>query len=144
MPLSRRRFFFGSFAVPALAAQKPAGELPNIVLILVDGLPSWILGRYGNTEVRTPNIDRLSQTGTRFLNHFVCAPVAGPSRAVLLTGRTTMQLHDAGFTVLPGPVNEGDLARFAQAYDRAVSTADPADVSIRSSTRDPDQARSLS
>lgn len=95
MTLSRRHFFFGMLAVPALAAKKPAGEQPNLLLILVDGLPSWVLGCYGNQEVRTPNIDRLSQTGTRFLNNAVCAPMADVSRATLMTGRNSLQLHDA-------------------------------------------------
>ena len=67
MKLSRRHFFLGSLALPALADKKPLGEQPNVLLILVDGLPTWILGCYGNREVRTPNIDRLAQTGTRFL-----------------------------------------------------------------------------
>ena len=95
MSFSRRHFFFGSFALRAFAATKPAGEQPNILLILVDGLPSWILGCYGNKEVYTPNIDRLAQTGTRFANHIAGAPVPGTNRAVLLTGRTSMQLRDA-------------------------------------------------
>jgi arylsulfatase A-like enzyme len=100
MNLSRRHFFLGSLALPAFAAEKPLGEQPNVLLILVDGLPTWILGCYGNREVRTPNIDRLAQTGTRFLNHYACAPVAGKARAALLTGRTTMQLKDAGEVTL--------------------------------------------
>jgi arylsulfatase A-like enzyme len=93
MIVSRRHFFFGSLALPVVAAgKKPAGEQPNILLILVDRLPSWVLGCYGNPDVRTPNIDRLAQTGTRFLHHYTCAPAPGPGRATLLTGRTTMQL----------------------------------------------------
>ena len=100
MNLSRRHFFLGSLALPALAAPKPLGEQPNVLLILVDGLPSWILGCYGNREVRTPNIDRLAQTGTRFLNHYACAPVDDKARAALLTGRTTMQLKDSGEVTL--------------------------------------------
>ena len=100
MNLSRRHFFLGSLALPAFAAQKPLGEQPNVLLVLVDGLPSWMLGCYGNREVRTPHIDRLAQTGTRFLNHYACAPVAAKARATLLTGRTTMQLKDAGEVTL--------------------------------------------
>jgi hypothetical protein len=45
------------------------------------------------------------------------------------------QLHDLGFVVLPGPAIQGGCTRLAEAYDEAVATADPADVSIRSSTR---------
>src|SRR4051812_27295118 len=45
------------------------------------------------------------------------------------------QLDDLGFLVMPGPVIPGGCARLSEAYDRAVATADAADVSIRSSTR---------
>src|ERR1035437_1255720 len=95
MSLSRRHFFCGSLALPALAATKAPAERPHILLILADRLPSWILGCYGNNEVRTPNLDRLAQTGLRFLNHLACAPAPAPGRATLLTGRTPMQLGDA-------------------------------------------------
>jgi len=100
MNLSRRHFFLGSLALPAFAATRPRGEQPNVLLVLVDALPAWILGCYGNREVRTPNLDRLAQTGTRFLNHYACAPVADKARATLLTGRTTMQLKDTGEVTL--------------------------------------------
>jgi hypothetical protein len=45
------------------------------------------------------------------------------------------QLGAIGFVVMPGPEVPGGRARLSQAYDRAVLTADPSDVSIRSSTR---------
>jgi Phytanoyl-CoA dioxygenase (PhyH) len=45
------------------------------------------------------------------------------------------QLDDIGFAVLPGPAVPGGWARLTEAYDQAVSAANPADVSIRSSTR---------
>ena len=96
MTVSRRHFFLASLALPAFAGPKPLGEEPNILLILVEGLPTWMLSCYGNTEVRTPSIDRLAQTGTRFLNHYACSPIEAKARATLLTGRTPMQLKDAG------------------------------------------------
>jgi ectoine hydroxylase-related dioxygenase (phytanoyl-CoA dioxygenase family) len=52
-----------------------------------------------------------------------------------LTPDAARQLRDIGFVVRPGPEIEGGWARLSQAYDRAVLTADPSDVSIRSSTR---------
>jgi hypothetical protein len=45
------------------------------------------------------------------------------------------QLRNAGFVVLPGPVVRGGCRALSGAYDRAVAAADPADVSVRSSTR---------
>src|SRR5215831_15685153 len=83
MFLSRRHFLYGSLALPAFAA-KPAGEQPNIVLILADGVGSWMLGCYGNKEVRTPKIDSLATNGTRFLNHYTGAPVPAAGRDALL------------------------------------------------------------
>ena len=103
MPLSRRHFFFGSLALPALAAPKAPPERPQILLVLADRLPSWILGCYGNNEVRTPTLDRLTQTGLRFLNHFACAPAPVLGRATLLPGRTPMQLGAAD-AASPGEV----------------------------------------
>jgi hypothetical protein len=45
------------------------------------------------------------------------------------------QLGEIGFVVMPGPEIPGGWARLSRAYDRAVLTADPRDVSIRSSSR---------
>lgn len=44
------------------------------------------------------------------------------------------ELHDAGFTVIPGPVATADLARLAAAYDAAIESAAPEDVKVGSST----------
>ena len=38
MPISRRHFFFGSLALPALAAPKAPPERPHILLVLADRL----------------------------------------------------------------------------------------------------------
>jgi arylsulfatase A-like enzyme len=100
MMLTRRFFFFGSLGLPMFADKKPAPKKaapppPNLLLLAPDYLPTWILGCYGNKEVTTPHLDLLAKTGTRFLNHSVCAPEPGLGRATLITGRTPMQLHDA-------------------------------------------------
>ncbi|MFN0104122.1 MAG: sulfatase [Bryobacteraceae bacterium] len=77
--------------LPAQTAAKP-----NIVVVLADDLAAWMVGCYGNTEVKTPNIDRLARMGTRFVNSFVCTPICSPSRATLFSGRTPRQhgIHD--------------------------------------------------
>jgi len=69
---------------------------PNIILILTDDQGYWSLGCTGNHEIRTPNIDELAKTGTRFDNFFCVSPVCSPARASLLTGRIPSQhgVHD--------------------------------------------------
>jgi arylsulfatase A-like enzyme len=125
--LSRRHFFFGSLALPAVAARKPAVERPNVLLLVADFVPSWALGVYGNKEFRTPNLDRLAQTGTRFLNHISAAPAPGPGRATLVTGRTPMQLGEAG-AVAAGDATLASLLGGAGYGCHAAGGASPADV----------------
>lgn len=84
MSWTRRSFLASSAAAPALHAQRrsPATPTrPNILLILTDDLPAWALGCYGNTEIRTPNIDNLARAGTRFANSLVCTPVCSARRS---------------------------------------------------------------
>ena len=92
MVVSRRHFLLGAAAVPALAADRRTVERPSFLLVIPDELPAWILGCYGNKEVRTPNIDRLAAMGTLFTNHAACAPLPSAGRATLLSGLTPMQL----------------------------------------------------
>uniref|UniRef100_W5MVL8 Steroid sulfatase n=2 Tax=Lepisosteus oculatus TaxID=7918 RepID=W5MVL8_LEPOC len=60
---------------------------PNFVLMMVDDLGIGDLGCYGNTTLRTPNIDRLAQEGVKLTQHIAAAPLCTPSRAAFLTGR---------------------------------------------------------
>ena len=60
---------------------------PNILWICTDQQRFDTLGCYGNTFVRTPNLDRLAEAGTLFENAFSQSPVCTPSRASFLTGR---------------------------------------------------------
>jgi choline-sulfatase len=62
-----------------------------VVLVISDDLAAWMVGCYGNKEIRTPNIDRLATGGMRFTNAYVATPICSPSRATLFTGRTPMQ-----------------------------------------------------
>lgn len=91
MQLSRRHFFFGSLALPAFAAKTPIPDRPNIVLLLADNVPQWVLSGYGNKEIRTPNLERLAKVGVRMMDHFSAAPAPGPGRASLLSGMSPMQ-----------------------------------------------------
>jgi ectoine hydroxylase-related dioxygenase (phytanoyl-CoA dioxygenase family) len=51
-----------------------------------------------------------------------------------LPSSALQELLDSGLVVIPGPVASKRLAQFAQAYDLAVASAPPADVSVGSTT----------
>lgn len=59
---------------------------PNIIFILSDDQGYWAAGAYGNSEVRTPGIDALSESGVTFDRMYCVSPVCSPSRASILTG----------------------------------------------------------
>ena len=62
---------------------------PSIILIMADGVGCGDLGCYGQTRIKTPNIDKLAAGGMRFTSFYAGSPVALPSRAVLMTGKHT-------------------------------------------------------
>lgn len=64
-------------------------RLPNIVLILADDLGYGDCGCYGQTVLKTPNIDRLSEQGMRWSQFYAGSTVCAPSRCVLMTGKHT-------------------------------------------------------
>jgi choline-sulfatase len=69
---------------------------PSVVFILSDDQGAWALGCAGNSEIQTPNLDRLARNGVRFQNFFCTSPVCSPARASLMTGDIPSQhgVHD--------------------------------------------------
>ena len=59
---------------------------PNLLFILTDDQGAWAMHCAGNTDLHTPNLDRLAAQGTRFENFFCASPVCSPARASILTG----------------------------------------------------------
>ena len=66
-----------------------AAEHRNILLLVTDNQNRNDCGCYGNTQIRTPHIDRLAGEGVRFNYAFATTASCGPSRAVLYTGLLT-------------------------------------------------------
>lgn len=69
----------------------------NVLFIAVDDLKPW-LGCYGNTVVKTPNMDRLAQMGTVFRRNYCQVALCGPTRMSLMTGLRpdTTQVYNMG------------------------------------------------
>mgnify|MGYP001229103756 CR=1 FL=1 len=65
----------------------------NLLIIMSDEHSRQSLGCYDCPVVKTPNIDRLAASGTRFANAYSNSPQCIPSRASLATGR---YVHEIG------------------------------------------------
>lgn len=64
-----------------------AARRPNFLFVLADDLGWGDLGCYGNTQIKTPNLDRLAARGTLFTQFYVNASVCSPSRCAFFTGQ---------------------------------------------------------
>jgi arylsulfatase A len=74
----------GTVGQPITDAQ---GRPMNILILYNDDMGWGDLGVQGHPFAKTPAIDRLAATGTRFTQFYVTAPICSPSRAGLMTGR---------------------------------------------------------
>ncbi|WP_425613443.1 sulfatase [Anatilimnocola sp. NA78] len=76
----------GGFLLPFdVSAQDTAKRPPNVVLIFIDDMGYADIGPFGNTELRTPHLDKFAKEGMKFTS-FYATPVCSMSRACLMTG----------------------------------------------------------
>ena len=66
----------------------------NVVFIMSDEHSRHVLGSYGNTVVKSPNLDALAAGGTQFESAYCNCPICVPSRASFATGR---YVHTIGY-----------------------------------------------
>lgn len=78
----------------AQLASPQVGSPPNIIFILADDLGFNQIGAYGDTPIKTPNLDKLAQHGIRFTQAYAGNTVCSPSRVSLMTGRDGRLMHD--------------------------------------------------
>jgi N-sulfoglucosamine sulfohydrolase len=65
---------------------------PNILwLVCEDASVEWF-GCYGNTNARTPNIDRLARDGFRYTHAYASAPVCAAQRSAWITGMESLSM----------------------------------------------------
>ena len=88
---------------------------PNILVILTDQQTHAAIGAHGNPRLNTPHMDSLVHTGLSFFNSYCAAPVCGPSRGSLLSGRLP---HRTGVEV-NGPAVEPDISTLGQHFRQA-------------------------
>lgn len=90
---------------------------PNIVFFFTDDQRFDTIAALGNSEIQTPNIDRLVSMGTSFTQaHIPCGTsgaVCMPSRAMLLTGRTLFHIEREGQSIPPEHTTLGETLQQA-------------------------------
>ena len=103
----------------------------NVLLIVVDQWRGLMLPKLGADYLKVPNIDRLSEEGVTFRNHFTQTAPCGPARASLLTGLYQMNHRavqntiplDARFTNLGHELRKGGYDAALVGY--TTTTPDP-------------------
>ena len=109
---SNRALAFGS-ARQLAPLETTLKDHTNILFIMCDQLRWDYLSCYGHPHLETPNIDRLAARGVRFTRAYCQAPLCGPSRASIHTGRY-MSSHGAMANedpLKPGELTLGDYMR---------------------------------
>ena len=76
----------------------------NVLIIVTDQQSNRAMSCAGNPYLQTPHMDRLAASGVRFEQAYCAAPVCGPSRACLMTGRMP---HEHGVLINGMPVVDG-------------------------------------
>jgi choline-sulfatase len=119
---------FAAVATPAPRSAAP----PNILWIVGDDMAAYVLGAYGNPQVRTPNLDRLAAQGMLFKNAFCNSPVCTASRQSFLTGRYPRSI---GVTQLRTPLPEVELTLAEILHDHGYETGAIGKMHFNSSLR---------
>jgi arylsulfatase A-like enzyme len=95
---------------PFTAGTKTARR-PNILFILSDDQRFDTIHALGNSEIKTPNLDRLVRRGFHFNNAYcqgaLIPAVCAPSRTMLMTGRSLFHIPQPNAKSYDGPTLAG-------------------------------------
>ena len=91
-------FFFSFLFVINIVWSQTEHQKTNVLLIMVDDLNDYQGAFGGHPQAKTPNIDRLAETGIKFSNAHTNVPVCSPSRNSLFTGVYPHNSRDFGWT----------------------------------------------
>ena len=89
-------------ALSAVSGWAVENKRPNIILLLTDDQSYNSLGYAGNTQVKTPNLDRLASEGLIFDAAYDTTSICMASRAQVMTG---MYEYKTGCNFSHGPLH---------------------------------------
>jgi choline-sulfatase len=93
------------------ASQSGSARKKNLLILMADQHKPDCLGIAGHPVVKTPNLDALARSGTRFSSAYCANPVCTPSRASILTGLYTHH-HHAYNNATPWPFQHKTIANY--------------------------------
>ncbi|MBI3681047.1 MAG: sulfatase-like hydrolase/transferase [Acidobacteria bacterium] len=102
-------------AAPSVSLAQARSRPKNVLFLLSDQHRPDGLGLLGNPSARTPNLDELARSGTRFSSAYCTNPVCTPSRASILTGLYT-HIHRTYTNATPWPF---EIKTMAHHFSRA-------------------------
>ncbi|MDG2167581.1 MAG: sulfatase-like hydrolase/transferase, partial [Opitutales bacterium] len=73
-------------SLTATSAESAQAKPLNVLFIAIDDLNDWVGVYGGHPQAKTPNMDRLAERGTTFLNAHCQAPICNPARASMISG----------------------------------------------------------
>lgn len=106
--------FFTAVLILVSCSEKPTK--PNIIYILADDLGYGDLGCFGQTTIKTPELDKMASQGMKFTSHYSGSTVCAPSRCSLMTGLHTGHSRVRGNSrqpLLPEDVTVAELLQQA-------------------------------
>ncbi len=106
---------FVVLVVPSWFLNPAFAERPNFVFIIADDVSHDDLGCFGNTAIKTPNLDRLAAEGLAFDRGYLTTSSCSPTRCSIITGRYP---HNTGSPELHMPLPPGQFM-FPQALREA-------------------------
>ena len=100
MPLRSLSLALCALVLSAPAASAADAPHRNVLLLVADDLGMQV-GCYGDKAAKTPNLDALAKSGTRFTHGFASVASCSASRATLLTGLPTHACGQFGHAHAP-------------------------------------------
>ena len=88
---------------------------PNVLFLFTDQQSARAMSCAGNPHLHTPHMDALADAGVRFEQAYCAAPVCGPSRSSLATGRLP---HETGVQV-NGLTPDASIPNIGELFGRA-------------------------
>ncbi|UAY54182.1 sulfatase-like hydrolase/transferase [Arachidicoccus terrestris] len=88
------------------AQRDSSNKRPSVLVIITDDQRYNTIHALGNSEIVTPNMDRLVHDGTAFIEAHIMGGLSGaiccPSRAMIMTGKSLFHLEQGGKFVSEG------------------------------------------